>query len=55
MAATAQHQLQYSKIKVKKGLPLEKIEHTKSRKIGDSLSLSLFICNSVVCETAYAS
>ena len=41
------------KIKVKKDCLMKQRTH-KITKIGDSVWLSLFICNTVVCETAYA-
>ena len=49
---TAQHLLQESKIKVKKDGLWKQRTH-KIRKIGDSVSVSFFICNTVVCEAAY--
>ena len=50
---TAQHRLKQSKIKVKKDCLW--IQRTyKITKIGDSVRLSLFICNTAVYEAAYS-
>ena len=50
---TAQHQLQKSKVKAKKDCLWKQRTH-KITKIRDSVWLSLFTCNTVICEAAYA-
>ena len=53
--AATRHNTSYSRVKWKsKRIAFGNKEHTKITKSGDSVWLSLFICNTVVCEAAYA-